>query len=137
MTGLFYAHSGLRFLVLLAGLAALLYYAYARATTRPIDRASRVVGAVYSGLLDLQIVLGILTVVTGIYYPALIGHIVMMVMAAAVVHGSAVLAKNTPDVKRYHSVRLAGVLVSLVFIAGGIMAIGRGVFSSGAPSVVG
>lgn len=135
MTGLYYAHSGLRYLVLLAGILAVLYYAYARATERPIDRPARIVGAAYTGLLDLQIVLGLVTVLAGIYYPALIGHIVLMLLAAAVAHGASVLTKNTADVRRYHAVRLAGVLVSLLLVAGGIMAIGRRLFGSAPPSM--
>lgn len=135
MTGLFYGHSGLRYLVLLAGIAALAFYAYARATGRPVDRTSRIVGAVYTGLLDLQIVLGLLTMMMGIYYGALIGHMVMMLMAAAVAHGSAVLARGYADPRRNHAIRLAGVVVSLALIVGGILSIGRQVFGSGAPSI--
>ena len=136
MTGLFYAHSGVRYLVLLAGFVALAFYLHARATNRPIDRPSRIVGAAYTGLLDLQIVIGLLTMMMGIYYPALVGHMMMMIMAAVVAHGSAVLARGK-EPARHHAVRLAGVVVSLVLIAGGVMAIGRNLFGSGAPSVTG
>ncbi len=37
MKMLFYAHSGLRYLVLLMGLVALAYFAFVLATKRPVD----------------------------------------------------------------------------------------------------
>jgi hypothetical protein len=137
MTALFYAHSGLRYLVLLAALVAVLYYGYGLATRRSVDRAANVVGAVFTGTLDLQILLGLILLVSGIYYPALVGHIVMMVLAALVAHGSAVLARGQAEPGRYYGVRLAGVIATLVLIVGGVAAIGRSVLESGAPSVAG
>lgn len=137
MTFLFYAHSGLRYLVLLAGLVAVAYLAYAAATGRGADRPSRIVTAAFTGLLDLQIVLGLLTMVTGIYYPALIGHLVMMLLAAAVAHGASITARRPEQAARAATIRLAGVAVALLLIVGGIVSIGRAVFGSGAPSMVG
>lgn len=137
MNALFYAHSGLRYLVLLAGLVAALYYLYGLATRRAPDRAASVLGALFTGTLDLQILLGLVLVVTGIYYPALIGHIAMMILAAVAAHGAGVLARRSSSPARYHSVRLAGVLTALALIVGGVLAIGRSLFGSGAPSVLG
>ena len=41
---LFHAHSGLRYLVLLAGVAALVYFAVGLATKRPVTKAVRILG---------------------------------------------------------------------------------------------
>jgi len=133
---LFFAHSGLRFLVLLAGFAALAYFAYAVATRRGDERTARILGASFAGLLDLQVVLGLIMVALGLFYGAMIGHIFMMIAAVAVVHGGLVMARTSPDPRRGMAIRLMAVLVSLVLVFGGIMAIGRSVFGSGAPTMV-
>lgn len=134
-TGLFYAHSGLRYLILLVGVAALVNSALALRSERPANAADRILTAAFSGLLDLQGLLGIGLIISGILYPALIGHIVMMVLAIVVAHGSSVLARKAADPRRGHAMRLAGVLGALVLIFGGIMSIGRSVLQSGTPSM--
>jgi hypothetical protein len=135
MTGLFYAHSGLRYLVLLVGIAAIVYFAFGLFTRRPADRAAGILMAAFTGLLDLQIVLGLLLIVMGLYYPALIGHMVMMIAAAVVAHVTSVFAKRTADDRRSYAFRLGGSVLGMVLIVGGITAIGRGIFESGAPSI--
>ncbi len=136
MTALFYAHSGLRYLVLLAAFVAVGYLAYSAATGRGAERTARVVTAVFVGLLDLQIVLGLLLMVMGTYYPAIVGHLFMMLLAAAAAHGASVAARRSGNAGRATKIRLAGVAVALLLIVGGIMSIGRSVFGSGAPSIV-
>jgi hypothetical protein len=133
-TMLFHAHSGLRYLVLLAALAAIAACAYALATDRPV-RAARGLTAAYAGLLDLQILLGIALIVSGIFYGALMGHLVMMVLAAVAAHAASVLARRQAVARVGEKFRLVGLVASLVCIVGGIMAIGRSVFGSGAPTV--
>jgi vacuolar-type H+-ATPase subunit I/STV1 len=124
----FYAHSGLRYLVLLAGVLALAYFAFGLATKRPFDKGGRILGASFAGLLHLQVLLGILVLVTRIYYPALIGHIVMMVLAAGTAQACMSINRRRP--RPAFVLPLVGVLLSLVFIVGGIMAIGRNVFTT-------
>jgi hypothetical protein len=133
MRPLFFAHSGLRYLVLLAGVVALVYLAYAALGRKPDGKGGRVVMSAFVGLLDLQILLGILLVALGDFYPALVGHIITMVVAALVAHGSAVYAKRSGG-GRADQIRLAGVVITLVLIAVGIHAIGRAVFGTGSPS---
>jgi hypothetical protein len=136
MTFLFHAHSGLRYLVLIAGIAAVAYFAFALATGRTAERPARILTAMFVGFLDLQIVLGLLLMVAGIFYGALMGHLVMMLLAAAAAHGASVMARRSADPRRALQIRLAGVVVALLLIVGGVMAIGRSVFGSGAPSVL-
>lgn len=135
MTALFYAHSGLRYLVLLAALIAIVHAGYALATRRAIDRPARIVGTAFVGLLDLQILLGLLLMMAGVYYGALIGHLAMMLSAALVAHAASAYSRRIEEPKRFYGVRLAGFVVSLALIAMGIAAIGRSLFASGAPSV--
>lgn len=134
MLPLFYAHSGLRYLVLLAGFAAVAYFAWSAFGGRQPGRASRVLIAVFAGLMDLQIVLGLILVATGLYYPAVLGHMLMMLIAAAVVHVAAVIARNA-EPPRPDRIRLAGAAIALVLIALGILSIGRGLFQSAGPSM--
>lgn len=125
---LFNAHSGLRYLVLLAGVLALAYFAFGLATKRPFDKGGRILGASFAGLVHTQVLLGILVLVTRVYYPALIGHIVMMVLAAGSAQTFMSINRRRPQPG--FVLPLVGVVLALVFIAGGIMAIGRGLLTS-------
>ena len=134
MEMLFYAHSGLRYLVLLAGLVAALYYLWAVATKKGSERTGRILGSIFVGALDLQVLIGIVMVALGLFYPALIGHLFMMVGAAVVGHVAMVMARSAAP-ERAFAIRLLGVVFALVLIVGGIVAIGRAVFGSGVPSI--
>ncbi|HEX2191163.1 MAG TPA: hypothetical protein VHG51_19800, partial [Longimicrobiaceae bacterium] len=94
MNFLYHAHSGVRYLVLLAGLLAVLYLAFGWATGRPYDRAARVLGAVFTGTLDLQVLLGILLLFVRPFYGALMGHVVMMLLALIAAHGFSVYSRG-------------------------------------------
>lgn len=127
MNFLFQAHSGLRYLVLLVGLAALVYFLSGLLTKRPVDKGVRILGSTFVGLLDLQVLLGVIMVAMGRFYPQLIGHIVMMVLAAAETHVLLVLNRKRPNPG--YLLPLIAVVVALALIAGGIMAIGRGLLT--------
>ena len=135
MTGLFHAHSGLRFLILAVAVLAIAVYGLALARERPQSSFDRILMSVFTGLLDLQLVLGVALIVSGILYPALIGHIAMMVLAVVVAHVAGVISRKTVDAKKAHSMRLAGVLGALVLVLGGILAIGRSILGTGTPSM--
>ena len=127
MNILYHAHSGLRYLVLLVGIVAALVCLYGLATRRPVGAARGLTAA----FTDLQILLGLGLVLGGVYYGALIGHIVTIALAAAAAHVSSVMAKRSTDERRALTIRLVGVLLTLGLIAAGVMAIGRSLFGSG------
>ena len=127
MNTLLSIHSYLRYLVLLVGVVAVAYYAFGLATKRPVDKLVRILGSSFAGLLDTQILLGIIGVAMGRYYPALIGHIVMMVLAAGLAHALLVVNRKRPNPG--YVLPLIGVGGALVLVAGGIFAIGRGLLS--------
>lgn len=136
MNALYHAHSGLRYLVLLLGLVALAVLAWGLATRRTTG-AERGLTAAYTGALDLQLLLGLgVIVLGGIWYPALIGHLTMMILAAAVAHIASVRARRTAEPRRATRLRLIGVAISLVLLVGGIMSIGRGLLESRAPTAM-
>jgi hypothetical protein len=128
MNTLLSIHSYLRYLVLLVGVVAVAYYAFGLATKRPVDKLVRILGSSFAGLLDTQILLGIIGVALGRYYPALIGHIVMMVLAAGAAQATMSINRRRPQPS--FALPLVGVVVAIILIIGGIMAIGRGVFTT-------
>ncbi|MBN9687252.1 MULTISPECIES: hypothetical protein [unclassified Corallococcus] len=142
MTFFFHLHSGLRYLVLLSGVIALAFFAFAVATKRPFDKVGRIIGASYSGLLQLQVLVGVGVLVTRGYYPALIGHIVMMILAVGAIQGplgatrrrlrsaEAPAAGEPPRAAPNFVPVLVGTLVSLLLVVGGILAIRPGLFVS-------
>jgi heme A synthase len=132
---IFHAHSGLRYLVLLAAVVALVIQLVGTLRSAPYQRPSRISMAAYVGLLDLQALLGIVLVVLGCFYPAVIGHLMMMLFALIVVHACSVLARKQASGRRAHGIALAGVVISLALIVGGISAIGRTpVSTTGSPT---
>lgn len=120
-------HSGVRYLVLLAGLAALgLAFANLQ-RAGGLARAERTALSAFVGLLDLQVALGLLLLLFWPFYGALIGHIVMMVLAAAVAHAGSVLARRRAEPRAASTFAIAAVIVALVLVVGGIMAIQRSI----------
>ena len=129
MRVLYMAHSGLRFLVFLMAVVSLVTLVYAVVKRRDVP-ATRGLTAAYTGLIHLQGLLGIGLVVAGVWYPALMGHVVMMVLAIAAVTVTSARARRTTDPLEAQRTRLLGVILSLGLIVVGIIAIGRGLFES-------
>ena len=125
INGIFHAHSGLRYLVLLAALVALIVLALGAFGRKPFGKPSRVALAVFRRLLDIQILLGIVMAILGCFYGALLGHLLMMVLAAGALHGLTAYAKKQADGGRAHTISLVGVVLALALITGGIFSIGR------------
>ena len=125
MNMVYYAHSGLRYLVLLAGIAAIVVLARGLSGKRPYDRPARISSAIYTGSLHLQVVLGIIMIVLGRWYPALMGHLIMNGLAVAVATTLSAWGRRAADARRGYKCGLAGEVVALLLLAGGIAAIGR------------
>lgn len=126
-TILFHAHSGLRYLVLLAGLLAFLYTLVAALRSRPWDRTGRILLSVFAGVLDLQILIGVVLIFVYRFYPALWGHLIMMVLAAAAVHMASIMNRRRPAERRSHMTAALGSAGALILIIGGIAAIQRSI----------
>jgi hypothetical protein len=126
LTGLLHAHSGLRYLVLLAGVVALFYALAGVLAGRPYDRGMRVVGASFAGLLHLQVLLGFVLLVSGRFYPQLIGHIFMMLAAAVTAQLPLSVLRRRPPEARTYMPHLVATAAALLLVWGGVLAIGRG-----------
>ena len=121
----FNAHSGLRYLILLLGVLTALLALAGYLRKKPVDKAGLTLLRVFTILLDIQLLLGIITLVTGQFYAQLMGHLVMMVAAIAVAHlGLTRLKKEAPEARGSGRL-LAASLIPLLLIIAGILAIQR------------
>ena len=124
---LFLAHSGWRYLILATGvlLLAIALVATRAGVLSNAGRSSIRLFRVYTVFLDVQLLLGVGTALVRPWLPMYIGHIVMMVAAAAVAHVfSARLRKRAPEQRSPLMILLATIL-SLALVVAGIMAIQR------------
>ncbi len=124
---LFHAHSGLRYLALLAGVLSFGYSLVASLRSRPWDRPGRILLAAFVGLMDLQVLLGLILVFIRPFYPALWGHLVMMVLAAVVGHIASAMNRRRPPERQSQLTAALGSAGALILIVGGITAIGRSI----------
>lgn len=135
---LFHAHSGLRYLVLLSALVAIGVLAWGLTSGRPYGRPARIAASSFTGLLYLQMLIGIAMVALGYFYPSLLGHIFMMLLGAVAAQVLIIAGRKQANARKGYSLSLAGVVIALLLILGGIAAIGRGPFESrdgpGAPA---
>ncbi len=115
---LFMAHSGVRYLVLLAGAVALVM-----SLMKGQDSNARKAMGAFVGAVDLQVLLGLLLIMQIPFYGALMGHISLMFGAVFAGHGFSVAAKKKEG--GGGMLRVIGVAVTLGLILLGIMAIGR------------
>lgn len=120
-------HSGVRYLVLLAAVVALIGAFMAGRPGRPAGGKPDRFYMIFVGLLDLQVVIGIVLLLLRGFYPQLMGHIFTMILAVVAAHGFGVVARNRERerMQPQAGLRIAGVLIAVVLIIGGIMAIGR------------
>jgi hypothetical protein len=121
------AHSGLRYLILLLGLIIAVYALAGMARKQPVDKAGLGMLRAWTILLDIQLLLGIITLVTGRFQAQLMGHVVMMIAAIAVAHLGAVKLKKAEPAARSNGMLLVSALIPLALMIAGIVAIGRAI----------
>ncbi len=125
------AHSGIRFLILLVGVIVIAYSAFGLFAQKDYSPTMPKLGSAFAGLIHLQILLGLAVLFSGTFTPALIGHFFMMGAAAAVAQlTSSVMRRRENKTSKSYAPHLVGTILALALIAGGIMAIGRGIFQS-------
>ena len=120
----FKLHSAVRYLVLVAGLAAVAKLALSwRRGGRP-DRGDRALATAFTALFDLQLVLGALTFALGVFAPRIAGHLALTLGAAALLHSLQVRnrRRSEPGV----ALPLLAITGAMVLVVLGMLAIGRG-----------
>jgi|YNPNPStandDraft_1061719.scaffolds.fasta_scaffold72817_2 hypothetical protein len=120
---LFYAHSWVRWLILLAAAIAIAKYLIGLAGKREFDKMSGGLTSAFSGLMDLQVVLGLSyflwSGLAGAGFPRQrIEHLAIMIIAAVVAHLPAIWKSKSAAV-RYRNTLLT-VLVSLLLVVVGV-----------------
>jgi heme A synthase len=121
----FYIHSGVRYLVLLAAVLNLGYALFGLLTRRPYDPTMLWLARIFAGLVHLQVLLGIALLFSRRFYPALIGHVMMMIFAAVTVTIVPAVMRRRDPAARGWLPHLIGTAIAIVLIVFGIMAIGR------------
>jgi hypothetical protein len=122
---LFFAHSGLRYLVLIAGVLTLSYALYGAMTGRTYDRTMFRLARSFAGFTHLQLLLGVALLFTQPFYPALIGHVMPMVFAAAAATVAPAVMRRREPAARTWIPHVMTTLLALALMVLGIIAIGR------------
>jgi hypothetical protein len=125
MTALFYAHSGFRYVVLLLGVATVLFALYGVATRKPVGRPMHALASAFAGTFHLQILLGLAVIFTSTFSSIVIGHVITMIFAAACAQIVPSVMRRRPPAERTHIPYLVGSLLAVGLAAAGIMALGR------------
>jgi hypothetical protein len=106
MSFLLVAHSHLRWLILIAALAAILKFGWGWLRGGTFQRLDRILASSFSGLMDLQALLGLILLIwngaLGGFPMFRIEHTVTMIVAAVTAH-LGVLWKNADDKKRFRN----------------------------------
>ncbi len=107
MSFLFMTHSHLRWLILVVALAAALKFTWGWLRGGAFRKTDRALASGFSGLMDLQVLLGLILLLWGGFAGAgfpmyRIEHTVTMIVAAVVAHLH-VLWKNEEDKKRFRN----------------------------------
>jgi heme A synthase len=124
------AHSGIRYLTLLFGLAALVYAVFGWATGRPYDKPMRMLSTFFAGTIHLQVLLGIAVMFSGRFYSAVYLHFLTMAAAGIVAQLPPSVMRRRPPEQRTYAPHAIATLVALALIYAGIAVIGRGLFQS-------
>ncbi|MBT3323272.1 MAG: hypothetical protein HN392_13390 [Anaerolineae bacterium] len=122
-TILLYAHSGFRWLIILAAILALIVFGYGWLKKKTFPKLGRILPAAYSGLLDAQVLLGLIYLLllaskTGGFPRFRLEHMVIMILSAFIAHLPARWRKSKKE-NLYRNTFLA-ILSSLIIIYVGI-----------------
>jgi hypothetical protein len=118
-------HSGLRYLFLMVGAAAVGYAVYGAATKRPFDETMRKLGGFFALSLHANLLVGVGILFTGQFYPGLAGHILMMAFAAVVAQTVPSVMRRRPMEERTYLPYVVSTVLAVAIVWAGLLAIGR------------
>ena len=122
-------HSVVRWLVVIAAVAAIIRYFVDLVGNSPDAEMGRKLMMAYTILLDVNVLLGIILIVgraigIGQILPVWIEHATTNIVAVIVAHIFAARSRKMDDPKRAAKWRLGGVVVSLLMIVAGVAVVG-------------
>ena len=122
-------HSLLRWLVVLAAVVAVARYVIDLVGKSPDTEMSRKLMMVYTILLDVNVLLGLILIIgrataIGQVLPIWIEHATTNIIAVVIAHIFAARSKKMAEPKRAAKWRLAGVVISILLIVMGVARIG-------------
>ena len=121
----FVLHFHVRYLLLLLGLLTTLYAVIGLIRKGPVDSVGLGLLRSFGIVADVQFVLGILTLISRAFFPALIGHLTVMIAAIAVLHLGTIRLKRSAPEQRSWTMLLMAALIPFVLMIAGILAIQR------------
>ncbi len=122
-------HSLVRWLVVIVAVIAIVRYALVMAGRVQSSRMDRGLISGYTGLLDLNVLLGLIIIVwqsinAGQVQPAWLEHGVTNIIGVAVAHFFAQRAQKIEDAKLKARTNLLGVVISMAIIVVGVALVG-------------
>lgn len=132
----FYLHSGVRWIVMLAAVVALIYMIFGLVTRRAYDRNASLLMVIFVRSIEIQWLVGLVLLILyaialGSFLPAWWGHLILMTIAVVVAH-MFMGFKRRPDSARY-VVGIVAIVATLVLVILGVMALGGSRW--GAPAI--
>ena len=127
----FYAHSGFRYLILLVGVATVLYALFGVISKRPYDKPMRALSSGLAGVIHIQVLLGFALIFSGRFSQAVSIHFLAMFLAAAAAQIPVSVMRRRPAEEKTYLPHAIGAALVLALVAGGIMALGRPIVGSG------
>lgn len=114
-------HGEIRWLVALVGVIALIKYGIGWLNRHAYQGADRGLMAAFTGLLDLNVLLGLLILIFGGgFTQARIEHAVTMLIAVVIAHSSAAWRRSDSAALKFRN-NLLAVLGALIFVFIGVM----------------
>ncbi len=127
----FDGHSGFRYLILLLGVATVLYALFGAITKRPYDKPMRALSSGLAGAMHLQILLGFALLFSGRFSPAIAIHFLTMLLAATSAQIPVSVMRRRPAEEKSYLPHAVWAVLALALVAAGLVAIGRPIVGSG------
>lgn len=110
-------HTGLKFLIALAGLAVIGYALFGVVKKRPHDATMKHLAITFRSLLDVNFFLGLVVVMTGFGFASHLGvHVILMLLATVVAHIVPAVMRRRPQEERSLLPYAVATAVSLVLV---------------------
>ena len=117
-------HAGLPYLIILSGLATILYAVRGVITKQPHDKTMKNLAITFRSLMALTLFSGLVVVMTGFgFYNDLGVHVIMMLLATIVSHVVPAVMRKRPQEERTLMPYAVGTAISLGLLAAGVAAI--------------